>query len=289
MKTFIALIIIMLPAIGYAQSSRQENHFRQREQDFEKYRLNRERDFRNFVEERERELRRMEQAYQDYYNELHGLMNHYVENKDDERATILREIIDFEDQIGQVTGKHMEVTMITVVDEVPKEQPDVPDSIQPHEPDIKKETIQTTFFPLVEEASTVPVLLPLPESKARITSRFGPRHHPILNRYRMHNGIDFGSGMNVDVYSAADGRVKLAQYSNSFGNWIIIEHDNGYSSIYAHLNSFQVKKGDMVKKGDRIGLTGNTGRTTGPHLHYEVRLYGTPVDPEGYLVEVFNR
>ena len=154
-----------------------------------------------------------------------------------------------------------------------------------HEPDKTREPVKTTFIPLPEEGSSVPVLVPLPESKARITSPFGPRHHPILNRQRMHNGVDFGSGMNAQVYSAADGRVKLAQYSNSFGNWIIVEHSNGYTSVYAHLNSFKVKKGDVVKKGELIGLTGSTGRSTGPHLHYEVRLNGTPINPEGYLAE----
>ena len=303
MKSTILLLIAMLPVILLAQSSGQENYIRQREQDFERFRREREQDFQNFVEARERELRAMEQAYQDYYNELHGLRNHYLERNDTERATIVEEIIEFEDQIAEVTGKRVEVTEAVVVEEVPDQQPDAPDPADPYrqeppeelqdkeppvtpEPDKAREPVQTTFFPLPEEGRMVPVLLPLPESKARITSAFGPRNHPVLNRQRMHNGIDFGSGMNAEVYSAADGRVKLAQYSNSFGNWIIIEHSNGYTSVYAHLNSFNVKKGDMVSKGDLIGLTGSTGRSTGPHLHYEVRLNGTPVNPEGYLTEI---
>jgi len=303
MKSVILLLISMLPVSVLAQSSGQENHIRQREQDFENFRREREQDFQNFVEERERELRRMEQAYQDYYNELHGLRNHYLERNDTERATIVEEIIEFEDQIAEVTGKQVEVTEAVVVEEVPDEQPDVPAPVDPYRPEPLEEKedekpsttpepaqtrgpTQTTFVPLPEEGSKVPVLLPLPESKARITSPFGTRNHPVLNRQRMHNGIDFGSGMNAEVYSAADGRVKLAQYSNSFGNWIIIEHSNGYTSIYAHLNSFKVKKGDVVNKGDLIGLTGSTGRSTGPHLHYEVRLNGTPVNPEGYLAEI---
>ncbi len=305
MKLALLLLIVLMPAAIFTPSSAQENHIRQREQDFENYRREREQDFRNFVEERERELRRMEQAYQDYYNELHGLRNHYLERNDTERATIVEEIIEFEDQIAQVTGKQVEVTEAVVVEEVPDEQTDPPVSLDPykpapsddrekgkpsttHEPDKPRYASKTTFVPLPEEGSTVPVLIPLPESKARITSTFGPRNHPVLNRKRMHNGIDFGSGMNANVYSAADGRVKLAQYSNSFGNWIIVEHENGYTSVYAHLNSFKAKKGDVVKKGDLIGLTGSTGRSTGPHLHYEVRLNGTPVNPEGYLTEVLD-
>ena len=95
--------------------------------------------------------------------------------------------------------------------------------------------------------------------------------------------MDFGTGMDAEIYAAADGKVTLAKYSKTYGDYIIVEHKNGYSTVYAHLNKYSVKLGDMVKKGQVVGLTGTTGRSTGPHLHYEVRIKGTPVNPAGYL------
>jgi len=145
---------------------------------------------------------------------------------------------------------------------------------------------ETSLVPLPEEGNTVPVLTPLPKSKTRVTSPFGMRNHPTLKRQKMHNGIDFGSGMNAPVYAAADGKVTLAQYSRSFGNWIMVEHAKGYVSVYAHLNSFNISAGLRLKKGEIIGYTGSTGRSSGPHLHYEIRLDGTPVNPSGYLTEL---
>ena len=78
----------------------------------------------------------------------------------------------------------------------------------------------------------------------------------------------------------------LAEFNRSFGNYIIVEHKDGTSSLYAHLESIQTTKGSTVKKGDLIGYTGSTGRSSGAHLHYEVRVSGIPVNPEGYLKEV---
>lgn len=300
-----ACFLLLVPGVIITQ----ERYIEQRRQDFENFRREREQSFSDFVEQRERELQEMKQAYQDYYNGLHGLRDYYIERNETENATIVEELIEFEDQISQVTGRNIEVTEVVIVEEeedatgkeTGRPSPVYHDTLSPDEVkaydeadpvDIVSPAVrppgrpeETTFVPLPEEGSDVPVLTPLQQSLANITSPFGVRRHPILNRRRMHNGVDFGSGMNALVYAAADGTVKLAQYSNSFGNWIIIEHKNDYSSVYAHLNSFNVRKGDRVSKGDIIGRTGNTGRSTAPHLHYEVRLKGNPINPEGYLVE----
>ena len=79
--------------------------------------------------------------------------------------------------------------------------------------------------------------------------------------------------------------VILSEYSNSFGNYIVIKHTESQSSVYAHLQNSVIKNGDIVKKGQVIGYIGSTGRSTGPHLHYEVRINGTPVNPKDYLLE----
>ncbi len=301
MKTLPPILTTLLILITLVNTPAQERHQNVRDVTFEEFRQHREQDFQNFVEQRERELRQMEQAYQDYYNELHGLRNYYVAKNDTAGANIVEEIIEFENDIARATGKDIEVTEIVEIE--PEEEITEPDrtptypETPPHDEHEKsldptvyepEDVLETTFVPLLEEGSSVPVLTPLMQSKAKVTSPFGMRNHPTLNRRRMHNGIDFGSGMNAQVYAAADGKVKLAQYSRSFGNWIILEHKNGYSSVYAHLNSFNVRKGDNINKGDIIGYSGSTGRSTGPHLHYEVRINGTPVNPIGYLTEVLE-
>ncbi len=171
--------------------------------------------------------------------------------------------------------KPKEVTLTVVAQEKPKEEPK-------EEPKPAKKEV-TTLVPLPEEGASVPCITPLPKGKSIITSPFGTRMHPVLKVPKMHAGVDFGSGMNAEVYAAADGKVTLAQLNNSYGEYVIIEHKNGYTSVYSHLTKYTVKVGQKVKKGEIIGYTGKTGRVTGPHLHYEVRLKGTPVNPDGYL------
>lgn len=294
-KFFLIIIGVFL---FYQQNLVAQETYRERmQQEFEDFKRERQRAFSDFKEKREAELKRMEQAYQDYYNQLFSLRNFYVETNDTLNATIVDEIIEFENTVNEALSKQIEVTEIIDIDAIEKEKSSdtetpvtsYPDELHPEKQDtdkeIKSEIVETTFIPLAEEGSSVPVMVPLPSSKTRITSPYGMRTHPTLNRRKMHNGIDFGSGMNAPVYAAADGKVTLAQFSRSFGNWIILEHSNGYVSIYAHLNSFNTRAGDRVRKGEVIGFTGNTGRSTGPHLHYEIRLNGTPIDPNGYLVE----
>lgn len=112
-----------------------------------------------------------------------------------------------------------------------------------------------------------------------VTSNFGSRWG------RNHNGIDISHNTGDPVYATFDGTVKEASYKNSYGNKILLEHEGKLETIYAHLNSFNVKVGDKVKKGDLIGRVGNTGNSTGSHLHFELRVEGKPVDPRKYIEE----
>ncbi len=119
-----------------------------------------------------------------------------------------------------------------------------------------------------------------------MTSPFGMRQDPVLNRYQLHAGQDFAAPMGVGVRSAADGRVFSvlpSSASGGYGNYVCIDHGNGMATCYAHLSQFLVKEGQMVVRGQQIGLVGSTGYSTGPHLHFEVRINGTPVDPRIYL------
>ncbi len=111
------------------------------------------------------------------------------------------------------------------------------------------------------------------------------RIHPTLRRPIKHNGVDFGCGRGTEVYAASSGRIVLAAFYRTYGNYVIIEHQGGTCSVYAHLDRILVSKGALIKKGGLIGYSGSTGQSTGSHLHYEVRIKGIPVNPMGYLIE----
>lgn len=125
-------------------------------------------------------------------------------------------------------------------------------------------------------AEKAPFSIPV-RSNFRYTSGFGPRWG------RMHNGTDFAAPIGTPTYATADGVVTHAGWSSGYGRLIKIRHDFGIETRYAHLNSMDVQVGQRVSRGEKIGAIGNSGRSTGPHLHYEVRINGTPVNPMIYI------
>ena len=116
-----------------------------------------------------------------------------------------------------------------------------------------------------------------------VTSPFGWRIHPILGYRKFHTGIDIGVGYGVPIHAADSGTVIYATWMGGYGNVIIIDHGNGLSTLYAHQSSLAVGTGAHVTRGQTVGYVGSTGFSTGPHLHFEVRVNGNPVDPMGYL------
>ena len=126
------------------------------------------------------------------------------------------------------------------------------------------------------------LLMKTPIDGARLSSRFGTRRHPILGYRRAHKGVDFAARRGTPIKAAGDGVVERADRYGSFGNYVRIRHANGYKTAYAHLNGFRkgIRKGKRVRQGDIIGYVGTTGRSTGPHLHYEVHLNGKAVNPQ---------
>ena len=122
----------------------------------------------------------------------------------------------------------------------------------------------------------VPLAHPI-KDKHRFTSGFGPRWG------RMHNGLDFAAPHGTPIYAAADGVIIFAGRKSAYGRLVKIKHDFGYETRYAHLSKIRVKNGQRVSRGERIGDIGNTGRSTGTHLHYEIRTNGKAVNPMNYI------
>lgn len=116
-----------------------------------------------------------------------------------------------------------------------------------------------------------------------VTSDFGYRLHPVLGGRAHHNGIDFEADIGDPVRSAGNGLVVFAGWKTGFGNVVEIDHQNGYLSIYAHNSAFVVKEGDVVRAGQMVAKAGSTGRSTGPHVHFEVHKDGRPVNPRAFL------
>lgn len=126
-------------------------------------------------------------------------------------------------------------------------------------------------------------LLRTPVNGARITSKFGMRHHPILGYSRMHRGVDFGAPTGTPIYAAGDGVVQFVGKKGGYGNYVRIKHNSTYSTAYGHISRFAkgMKAGRKVKQGQIIAYVGSTGVATGPHLHYEILAHNEQVNPSG--------
>ena len=127
-----------------------------------------------------------------------------------------------------------------------------------------------------------PAIYPVLKEDRKFSSRFGYRRDPFTKKRKFHEGDDFSTKVGKEVIATADGTVKSSRYYGSFGNFIEIDHGNGYVTAYGHLSKRLVSKGTKVERGDVIGKVGNTGKSTAPHLHYEVRLNEKHVDPNNY-------
>jgi len=123
----------------------------------------------------------------------------------------------------------------------------------------------------------------MPVDGAALTSGYGMRNHPVLGGRRAHKGVDLAMPTGTPIYATADGIVSKADWFSSYGLFISLEHGASLQTRYGHLSRLSVAAGQEVKKGDLIGYVGSTGRSTGPHLHYEVRIAGTAVNPVPYM------
>ncbi len=119
-----------------------------------------------------------------------------------------------------------------------------------------------------------------------LSSSYGWRRHPVTGRQAMHEGLDFAAPVGTRISAAAGGVVTEARYVNGYGNLVEIDHGDGLITRYAHASRLHVKQGDIVKPGQRVASVGSSGQSTGPHLHFEIRLAGQPLDPRLFLPRV---
>jgi murein DD-endopeptidase MepM/ murein hydrolase activator NlpD len=161
----------------------------------------------------------------------------------------------------------------------------------------KKAYIQSISFDEIAEYAQekeqmmlcIPYISPVNISDSRVivkTSSYGWRSDPFYHTRTFHKGLDFGCPVGTPIYATGNGKVESAGFNlGGFGNMALIDHGFGYHSRYAHLSEIKVRVGDKVQRGQVVGLSGNTGRSKGPHLHYEVLLKNTPVDPINFFNE----
>jgi len=134
---------------------------------------------------------------------------------------------------------------------------------------------------------SIPAIMPISNKDlTRTASGFGLRMHPIYKIVMFHSGMDFTASLGTDIYATGDGTISVVQSSQrGLGKHIVIDHGFGYTSTYAHLNDFNVRRGQKVRRGDVIGYVGNTGTSVANHLHYEIKLNGNHVNPVNYYFE----
>jgi len=145
---------------------------------------------------------------------------------------------------------------------------------------------QTKYWQAVTEeknAATSTTGFSWPTAARCVTSPFGFRYDPITGEATTHSGIDIGAGYGAPIYACASGTVSVSTYSSIFGNYVTINHGNGFTTLYGHMIRYTVSAGDSVSKGEIIGYVGSTGYSTGPHLHLTFYKYGAVVNPLSYL------
>lgn len=142
--------------------------------------------------------------------------------------------------------------------------------------------IKETASKFKDRISHIPAVLPIHKIVYTISSGYGKRIDPVTETPKFHAGIDFAADYGTAVYATADGKINFTGNKGGYGNCIEIDHGNNYMTRYGHLSAIDVKRGQEVKRGQLIGKVGSSGKSTGPHLHYEVRINNAPQNPVNY-------
>ena len=148
---------------------------------------------------------------------------------------------------------------------------------------LREEVVMEAVAKIVERGTKIPPTYIKPISGGRLSSGFGRRSAPTKGASSYHKGIDWATPTGTAVYASCGGTVSKAGWGSGYGYVVYIEHEDGRQTRYGHLSKVLVSVGQKVKQGERIALSGNTGVTTGPHVHFEILINGVQVDPQKYL------
>lgn len=182
--------------------------------------------------------------------------------------------IDYYEQIARMTNNQMVADLTLKVDMLEKEM-----YVQVKSFDEILELTKTKEIRMEHIPSIQPVMN---KDLKRVASGYGMRIDPVYHVRRFHQGMDFTAPTGTEIFATGDAKVEFAGWKQGYGNTVILDHGYGYKTLYAHCYKTLVRKGQKVRRSDVIALVGNTGKSTGPHLHYEVRLNNKAVDPRNY-------
>lgn len=182
--------------------------------------------------------------------------------------------IDYYDSIAMMTDQQLAADLTQKVDMLAKELYTQAKSYDEVLEMAKNQEIRMENIPAIQ-----PVMN---KDLKRVASGYGMRIDPVYHVRKFHQGMDFSAPIGTEIYATGNAKVKFSGWKQGYGNTVILDHGFGYETLYAHLYKSLVRKGQKVRRSDIIALVGNTGKSTGPHLHYEVRLNGKPVDPRNY-------
>lgn len=188
--------------------------------------------------------------------------------------------ISYYEQIAQMTNSQLAADLVLKVDQLEKELYVQAKSFEELTELAKNQEIRMENIPAIQ-----PVLN---KDLKRVASGYGWRVDPVYHTKRFHHGMDFTAPTGTEIYATGNGVVTFVGWRQGYGNTVIVDHGFGYETLYAHLYKGLVRHGQKVKRGDIIALVGNTGKSTGPHLHYEVHLQGHAVDPRNYYFYDLN-
>ena len=182
--------------------------------------------------------------------------------------------ISYYEDIAQMTNSQLSADLSLKVDVLEKEL-----YVQAKSYDEVLELAKTQEIRMENIPAIQPVLN---KDLKRVASGYGVRIDPVYHVRKFHQGMDFTAPTGTEVFATGNAKVSFVGWKQGYGNTVILDHGFGYQTLYAHLFKALVRKGQKVRRSDIIALVGNTGKSTGPHLHYEVRLHGKPVDPRNY-------
>ena len=182
--------------------------------------------------------------------------------------------IDYYDSIAKMTDNQLAADLTQKVDMLAKELYTQAKSYDEVLEMAKNQEIRMENIPAIQPVKN--------QDLKRVASGYGMRIDPVYHVRKFHQGMDFTAPTGTEVFATGNAKVDFAGWKQGYGNTVILDHGYGYKTLYAHLYKILVRKGQKVRRSDIIALVGNTGKSTGPHLHYEVRLNNKPVDPRNY-------